>query len=408
MPEKFKKRFSLKNQLLKDQMKNFQSKTVKPLTIPKFNMGLSRNDGKSSFDIAAENLGKDARENFNKFSKATSKELDAFGERMDQRADDLRKTRAINEYRSRLRDEDYRNMRDQYGVVRKDNQGQFSTRGLEIPFADSSTFSKQERQRLINKLGKKNVKNYPYLSAFAESTMDQINPMYIDPRSGSDFNNQQRRNQAAGVDYDSRAVNRYDGTTGMNAGFTELTDEGYFPVGSRFSSTISPNKPQGEFVLGSYLDGSFNAAERMAADAAQASQLASTALAEALAAEDFETAQNILSTGQANVQDLGFYAEKDAFRGTSFARRGGRNPGREKVYLQSPGSFYGTRVADNLKFRTDRAAETYKDELARLEFDNYMQRKMRELSNFTPQPIEISRPKNYLNLNNNFDERSGS
>jgi len=33
---------------------------------------------------------------------------------------------------------------------------------------------------------------------------------------------------------------------------------------------------------------------------------------------------------------------------------------------------------------------------------------MRELSNFTPQPIEISRPKNYLNLNNNFDERSGS
>lgn len=399
MPEKFKKRFSLKNQLLKDQMNKFQSNTVKPLTIPKFNMGLSRNDGKSSFDIAAENLGKDARENFNKFSKATSKELDAFGKRMDQTADDLRKTRALNEYRSRLRDERYEG-ENQYGS----NKNQ---RDLTVPFVDSSTYDKQQRKDLIKELGKGNVKNYPYLSSYAKGSLDLINFNRIRP-GDPDFNNQQRRNQAAGVDYDQGAVNRYDGTTGQNAGLTPLTDEYYYaPVGDRFARAVGRNPDEvGEFVLNDYdvAPGSMNNYERMAAAAVQASLMAQSSLDQALAAGDFEAAENILSTSQSGIQDLGFYAENNPAKGVS----GGPGVSRKGIfYLDSPGEFYGTRVADNLKFRTDRAAETYKDALESLERNAYTQKILNNVRSMRERDISADLRKG-LDPRFNFDERSGS
>jgi len=396
MPEKFKKRFSLKNQLLKDQMNKFQSNTVKPLTIPKFNMGLSRNDGKSSFDIAAENLGKDARENFNKFSKATSKELDAFGKRMDQTADDLRKTRALNEYRSRLRNERYEG-ENQYGSNKNE-------RYLTVPFVDSNTYDKQQRKDLIKELGKKNVKNYPYLSSYAQKSLDLID--FNRKRPGdTDYNNQQRRNKKAGVPYDQGAVNRYDGTTGQNAGLTPLTDEYYYaPYGDKFARAFGKNPDKvGEFVLNDS-PGGFNNAERMAAAAVQASRMAQNSLDQALAAGDFEAAENILSTSQSGIEDLGFYAENNPTRGVF----GGPGESRKGIYyLDSPGEFYGTRVADNLKFRTDRAAEAYKDALESLERNAYTQKILNNVRSMRERDISADLRKG-LDPRFNFDERSGS
>tara|TARA_R100001460_G_C3531758_1_gene173595 strand:- start:22 stop:1179 length:1158 start_codon:yes stop_codon:yes gene_type:complete len=385
MPEKFKNRFSLKNQLIKDQIKNFQLKK------PSFPKGLT-DKSKSILDRTKESVFGDINKKFDNFLEDNRKQL-------DQIKDDSRKSRALNEYRSRLKDERYGG-RNQYGADK--NQ-----RDLTVPFVDSSTYDKQQRKDLIKELGKKNVKNYPYLSSYAQGSLDLID--FNRKRPGDpDYNNQQRRNQAAGVDYDSRAVNRYDGTTGQNAGLTPLSDEYYYaPVGDRFATVIGRNPDEvGEFVLNDYdvAPGSMDNYERMAAAAVQASRIAQNSLDQALAAGDFEAAENILSTSQAGIQDLGFYAESNPAKGV----KGGPGVSRKGIfYLDSPGEFYGTRVADNLKFRTDRAAEAYKDTLENLERNAYAQKILDNVRSMRERDISADLRRG-LDPRFNFDERSGS
>ena len=344
MPE-FKKRFSLKSQLLKDKMATFANRKpikITPTSINMFDQGDKKPLGQNIVD---------------EFNKNTQKQVDEarsgfqnFRENIASIQGDAIREQALPEFRKRLSNPEFDDVTDQFGQYQRRQDGRaYSTRGLNVPF-DVNETSYRGDDKNLKKLNKK----YPFIASYLKEKTYEINP-FVKDLQDPDYVNQQMRNMRAGVDYDMLAVNQGQANRG---GLLPFSKPGIDP----FQAVVGPNAAKYDsrmFELPTgklYEKGSYGAENQnaKALAAINASDNARTALQQALAAEDYVAAEGILADAQSLIEK-DFFSD-DAFSGAT------RGSGR-RMYLNSPGVFFGNRVKDNLAFRSGEAKKVYNEQL---------------------------------------------
>ena len=343
MPE-FKKRFSLKSQLLKDKMASFANR--KPIKITPTSIDMFDQDDKKP-------LGQNIVDEFNKNTQKQVDEarsgLQNFRENIASIQGDAIREQALPEFRKRLSNPEFDDVKDQYGQYERRQDGQrYSTRGLNVPFDGEKSYRGDDKNL------KKLTKKYPYIASYLKPKTKIINNMAQNLQD-ADYVNQQMRNMRAGADYDMLAVNQGQANRG---GLLPFSQPGIDP----FQAVVGPNVAKYDSRMfednrGKLMEkGSYGAENQnaLAFAAINASDNARTALQEALAAEDYAAAEGILADAQSLI-------EKDFFSGDAFS--GARKGGGRQMYLDSPGVFFGNRVKDNLAFRTGEAKKVYEEQL---------------------------------------------
>jgi hypothetical protein len=343
MPE-FKKRFNLKSQLLKDKMAAFANR--KPIKITPISINMFDQDDKKP-------LGQNIVDEFN---KNTQKQVDEakrsvqnFRENIAAIPGDAARKQALPEFKKRLSNPEFDDVTDQFGQYQRRQDGQgYSTRGLNVPFDNETTYRGDDKN--LRKLSKK----YPYLASYLKPKTYEINP-FVKDLQDPDYVNQQMRNMRAGADYDMLAVNQGQANRG---GLLPFSKPGIDP----FQAVVGPNAAKYdsrmfELPTGKLMEkGSYGAENQnaLALAAVNASDTARTALQQALAAEDYAAAEGILADAQSLI-------EKDFFSGDAFS--GATRGSGRRMYLNSPGVFFGNRVKDNLAFRSGEARKVYNQQL---------------------------------------------
>lgn len=332
MPE-FKKRFSLKSQLLKDKMASFANRKPIKITAPETSFFTEKKD-KSVVDNFRKNTKKqvdEARSNVKNFRENIA----------IQEGENIRK-QALPEFKRRLSNPEFDDVTDQFGRYqrRRDGQG-FSTRGLNVPFDSETSYRGDDKN--IKKLTKK----YPFIASYVKDKTSEINP-FAQNLQDPDYVNQQMRNMRSGVDYDRLAVNQGQANRGGLLPFSR-------PGQDAFQAVVGPNAAGYDSRMFELPGGKLNEeyAEKqnaLALAAINASDNAKNALQEALAVEDYAAAESILDKAQSLI-------EKDFFSSDAFS--GARKGSGKRMYLDSPGAFFGNRVKDNLAFRSGEAKKVY-------------------------------------------------
>ena len=398
MGSPFKQRFNLKRQLASDTFK--KGMNMKPTTLDTPSMPT----GMSEIYTITNPKKLSASEKFNKKTRniLPTGLADDFAMKLATGSDEGRLTdsqaRAFEDYSNRLSDNKFFGERDQYGMRQQDVgdtasgiglKGQsYARRDFNVPFTENGS-----------------DENFPVLSSYASNMPSQINPMYLGSND-PDYLNQQKRNQRRGVDFNQFAINQEG--QGNNFGLMDQQNT--------FQNTIGFNS--GDYKMPAYnrkdrkdSNSGINTDEEYAVNAMNASNIATESLQNAISSGNFENAQRILGTGFDKISGMfSNYRGKDkAYRGTigggdgsgSRSLSGGR--GGDRTYLNNPGLFYGSRVKDNLEYRTNNASDLYTTDY----LPNRSEEVDKEAYSKVQSLIFKNKMKSINNLTDKFDTRSG-
>ena len=405
--------FNLEQQLQKERVEE-TVKNAKNFKLKTNNFDLSQTPKKST-----------VLDNFKKFNanltkKMNQSSLDRATGTADSRGGEA-KRKAFGDYATALGNSQYYGEKDQFGQedrgfaekerggIELDPRGPYAARDVAVPF---STLSKAAQKRAgLNRAQRKLQKELPYLSNYADYVPSQINQMYIDPNSGA-FSNQVRRDALAGVvgqkgtlagairlskDNDqnfygpNQSAHSYMGGYMHRDGFGNVSTRMFRPtdeMNDPFTQAVGPGGKN--YRLGGASD---QQAELRIGEAVGASNEAFNAIQNAINSGNFELANEILSSAQAGINNT--FKNTDTYAGT---RRG---YGDSRV-LDSPGTFFGGRVRDNLQYRTDQSSNLYNqdylptrnEEIDRAAYNKYLMEKMRQTVRDTDYSL-------------NFDTRGG-
>jgi len=331
-------------------------------------------------------------QNFKKFNEGISAKLeqDAYDRATgttDSRGGEA-SGRAFGDYAGALGNSQYYGEVDQFGgkkqgVAEKkdgglevDPRGTYAARDVAVPFYSNTNKkgkidSKTQKRLGLSKAEKKLQERLPYLSNYASPMPTLINPMYYDLNSPG-YNNQIRRDEAAGVDGQAAMLignsrlskdndqNFYGPNSSAHSymgGY--MHKDGFGNVSNRmFRPTDEMNDPFTQAVgsrgrnyrIGGGLD---EGNEMRIGEAVGASNEAFNAIQDAISSGNFELANEILAGAQSNINDT--FKNTNTYAGTREGSEGTK-------YLISPGSFFGGRVRDNLQYRTDQSNNSYNNE----------------------------------------------
>ena len=351
--------------------------------------------------------------NFNLDERSSEPSLsEGFANRIATGTDESRSTeskgRAFGDYSDRLGDSKFYGERDQFGTARRDVSADPSTGDLVV---GGDSYAMRDFNVPFNEAGggsnKRMRKKYPLMTSYSDPMPDEINPMYINPNKGlgRDYVSQQIRNRDAGVDYDENAISSFQQGSGTQ----------YFRPSNMntFESTIGrdpatrTNRGGADYRIGDEPSDEMDKQEKFARYAMNARDTANQAVQNAIDSGNFEEAQNILNSGFNTIaDDLGDYQNPNkAWRGTNYpSRTGGGEEGAprmgERPMLYNPGSFYGSRVKDNLEYRRDASADKYNTE--------YLPTRSEEVDREAYKRLQAQRFRNIGNrFRGNVDDRTG-
>jgi hypothetical protein len=300
---------------------------------------------------------------FKKFNKGVSAKLeqDAYDRATgttDSRVDEA-SSRAFEDYKDRLATSKQYGKMDQFGVysgLDKKNQSRESQEGYTyLPIGNIFGGDSEGDNR-----------KYPVLSSrYGDNNGNLTSNMFVNPNS-AEYGNLARREAALGNSSftGNDATNSYmGGTYDVRSGVDfpqEFYDENKF---QNFGQRLMGSTDVGGFRFNPENNPSgFANQEKAALNARNASNYAVAEFEKALAAGDKAGAQAILDAANNQLQTstrdggLGYTAKRDdGMYGVS----GLKDSRGDRRYVNSPGTLFGYRTAENLQFRTDQASNLY-------------------------------------------------